>query len=354
MNILIISLSVNGAMGDNFKMLSNNLSRNNDISVITNYKMSKEKLGTDNVCLLHFDKKKPLDFINPKNYKRALDFIKATPYDVCFVVSPHPANLLLYKWLRQDRIVAYVHDHYHHSGIGLINLISQKANHYLYYKKSRKIIVACDFIKQDILKRGLMNDENKIEICELGLLDNLCFPVKKHKEDIDVLFFGRIKYYKGLDILAEAVSTMNNIRVVIAGKGDIWKECHLKGLPSNCEHLNQYVPDEKLAELIQRSKVVVLPYRDATGTQTIQSIFYYRKPIVATRVGCFPEYITNGKDGIIIEPENSRELASAISLLLSNCDMRNMFGEAGHEKLNSLFSNDRINRRYEEIFHSIM
>lgn len=353
MNILLVSLSVNGAMGDSFKCVAKGLSKNNNTFVLTNYKISSEDVGSDNICNLHFDKKKPFDFISPQNYLKARKYIKSLQYDVCLVFSPHPANLAIYCWLDKDKTVAYVHDHYRHSGISFANLVSQKLNHYLFYKKSRMIMVACRFIKEDILKRGLMNDASRIEICELGLLSNFCFPVTEKAEDVDVLFFGRIKYYKGLDVLVKSASRLNKVKFVIAGKGNLKGECGIEHLPENCIHINRYVPDDELAKLIQRSKIVVLPYRDATGTQTIQSIFYYNKPIIATNVGCFPEYITNGTDGIIVEPENEGQLSNAIQELLDDEKKRRQYGEEGRKKLDTIFSNDRITKRYEEIFCSI-
>ena len=43
-----------------------------------------------------------------------------------------------------------------------------------------------------------------------------------------------------------------------------------------------------------------MPYRDATGTQVIQSVFFYEKPVIVTNVGCFPEYVEDGVDGIVV------------------------------------------------------
>ncbi len=354
MKVLMVSLSVNGSLGDYFKILVKKMSQKNETAVLTNYKISADIVGAKDICCLHFDKQHPLDFLNPYNYWKAWRFLKAITYDVCFIYTPHPANLFLYNWINRDKTCVYVHDHYHHSGITFANYIVQKCNHYLFYKKTARVIVACDYIKNDILKRNLMVDASKIEVCELGLLENLCFPATEGVEDIDVLFFGRIKYYKGLDILVKTASLIPQTNIVIAGRGNLKKECKIDQLPSNCKHLNRYVADEELAKLIQRSKVVVLPYRDATGTQTIQSIYYYKKPIIATRVGCFPEYIIDGHGGIIVEPEEEIQLAKAINILLNSDILRKQYGEYGYNTLLHKFSNDRIINRLEEILASLI
>lgn len=354
MKILLISFSVNGALGDGFKLIARNLARNNETMVLTNYKISADDVFTQNICNLHFDKKSPLNFINPKNYILARRFLKRIEYDVCLVYSPHPANIIIYHWLNTKVTCVWVHDHYHHSGIRLGNFIVQKLNLRLFFKKSAKIIVCCNFIKEDILNRKLMKDASKIEVCEFGMLENLCFPIMEYKEDIDVLFFGRIKYYKGLDTLVDAAQMLANKQFVIAGRGNLKKECNINILPQNCKHINEYIPDVELAKLIQRSKVVVLPYRDATGSQTIHTVFYYKKPIVATRVGCFPEYISDGVDGIIIDPENPKQLSDALTELLNNDRKRLQFGNNGNNIIHTLFSNDRITAKLTMILKSLI
>lgn len=353
MKVLMISFSVNGSMGDNFKMIARDLSKLCNVSVLTNEGVKPDDVGTDKICNIRFDRKMMVDFINPISYCRIYRYIKKTVFDVCFIYSPHPVNLFIYHIVSHKRIIPFVHDHRLHSGVGMIDGFFLKANLKYSYRKSAKIVVSCSFIKGDILRLGLMSDKEKIAVNYLGLLENLVYPKRDLNQDIDVLFFGRIEYYKGLDVLIEAGRQMQNVRFVVAGKGDVSQVFGIGDLPPNIEHINQYVPDDKLAELIQRSKVVVMPYRDATGTQTVQSIFYYKKPIVATNVGCFPEYIEDGVDGIIVPALDAIALRKALEKLLNNDELRRIMGKNGSEKLIEKFSNDDIARKYISIFTAV-
>lgn len=353
MRILIVSFSVNGSMGDNFFMTTRQLSQENDVCVLTNKDIGLELLGTSNICNVRFDRKKLFDFINLTSYYEIYKYIKFHEFDICFICSPHPVNLFIYKIVDNRKIIPFVHDHILHSGVGILDAFFAKKQFKYYYNNSVKIIVSCDFVKKDILKHGLMKDESKIAVNYLGLLENLSFPEFDVKVDIDVLFFGRIEYYKGLDVLVEAGRQMANVKFVIAGRGDMKSVYGIGALPSNFEHINKYISDEELAVLIQRSKVVVLPYRDATGTQTIQSVFYYRKPVIATSVGCFPEYIEDGVDGIIVSKKDPFALRNAIDRLLEDEKLRLLMGCNGLIKLSTKFSNESISCRYMEIFDSI-
>lgn len=354
MKILLVSFSINHSMGDNFKMTSRCLSQTGaDVYVLTNVGLDKSILGTDKICNVRFDRKKPFDFMNPMSYLKILRFVRAVKFDVCFICSPHPANLFIYKIVDNKRIIPYVHDHIMHSGVAGIDAYALKLQLKKFYKCGPKVIVSCNYIKNDILKHGFITDSNRIEVNYLGLLDNLCHPKADFDKQIDVLFFGRIEYYKALDVLVEAGKSLPDVKFTIAGKGNLKEVFGIEQLPENFDHQNRYIPDDELAAMIQNAKVVVLPYRDATGTQTIQSIFYFKKPVIATSVGCFPEYITDGVDGIIVRPENADELKNAIAKIISDDILRIKMGSAGYKKLETIFSNEYITKRYLEIFESV-
>lgn len=354
MKILIVSFSINHSMGDNFKMTARCLSQtDNEVYVLTNEGLDKSVLGTENICNVRFDRKKPFDFVNPLSYLKILRFVRSVKFDVCFLCSPHPANLFIYNIVDNKKIIPYVHDHIMHSGVGGIDAYALKLQLKKFYNCSPKVIVSCDYIKNDILKHGFIKDPDRIEVNYLGLLDNLCHPKADYDKQIDVLFFGRIEYYKALDVLVEAGKSLPGVKFTIAGKGNLKEVFGIEQLPENFDHQNRYIPDDELAAMIQNAKVVVLPYRDATGTQTIQSIFYFKKPVIATSAGCFPEYITDGLDGVIIRPENADDLKNAIVHLLSDGELREKMGVAGYKKLETIFSNENITNRYLEIFESL-
>lgn len=353
MNILIVSFSINGAMGDNFKLIAKYLSLNNNTFILTNKNINSKDVGTSQIKNINFDRKKPLTFINPLSFFKIHKYIKETQFDIAFILSPHPINIFLYHIINNAKIVTYVHDHIPHSGVKKLDYFFMKKQLNYFYNRSKKIIVSCNWIKKDILEKKFISNSSKIEVNYLGLLENHLYPNNKIKEDIDVLFFGRIEYYKGLDILIKAAQNLNQYKFYIVGKGNINSTFGIDQIPSNCIHINNYIPDEELAKYIQRSKIVVLPYRDATGTQTIQSIFYYKKPIIATNVGCFPEYISNEKDGIIIKKESIEELTDAIKLLLTDKEKRLSYGNNGYNKISSIFNNENIAKKYIQIFELI-
>lgn len=76
-------------------------------------------------------------------------------------------------------------------------------------------------------------------------------------------------------------------------------------------------------------------------------------PVVATAVDGTPEAVLNGVTGALVEPGDSEALAEAILGLLADPELRQRFGRAGRERVESTFDLARQVRRFEELYESL-
>ncbi|WP_027385123.1 glycosyltransferase family 4 protein [Epilithonimonas caeni] len=356
MKALIVSFSVNGVLGDNLRLITNHIiDAGQNLSVLTNTGTGLVSNPNMDVLAVSFDRNNPTDFINPVSYFKILKFIKKNKFDSVLFLSFHPANLFISKLIPAEKAIFYVHDHDPHSGFSKFDYIFLKPQYSYIYNGKVTLLASSNFMKKEILKKHNNLNPDKIRVIYLGLLENLIFPHEDSiEEDIDVLFFGRIEYYKALDVLIDSYrSNKQTYSCVIIGKGNLKDVFGIEKLPNGVTHINDYVPDEELARYIQRAKLVVMPYRDATGTLVIQTAFYYGKPIVATNTGCFPEYMTDGIDGIIVPIENPSELNKAINKLLADRTLRKRMGLNGKKKVEEIFSNKSITAEYIAALKSV-
>jgi glycosyltransferase involved in cell wall biosynthesis len=154
-----------------------------------------------------------------------------------------------------------------------------------------------------------------------------------------VLFFGRIWEYKGLEFLIRAepliTSRVPGAKIVIAGQGEDFDRYRRMMVHSErfIVH-NEIVSDEKRAELFRRASVVALPYIEASQSGVIPIAYRFGKPVVATMVGGLPEMVDHGRTGYLVPPRDANALAEAIVLLLQNKGMASQFGENGRRKVN--------------------
>jgi len=150
----------------------------------------------------------------------------------------------------------------------------------------------------------------------------------------EVLFFGRIYLYKGLDYLIMAAERAQrripNLKVTVAGSGADLARCRgIVKTPELFEIRERFIPDEEAVELFQRADAIVLPYVEASQSGVIAMALALGKPVIASDVGDFREMVTgNTPFGLVVPPRDPDALAAAILKLQSNPDLRTRFGEA--------------------------
>lgn len=136
-----------------------------------------------------------------------------------------------------------------------------------------------------------------------------------------LLFFGFIRPYKGLDDLIEALVLVRqtmSVELLVCGecwgnaRSDLSRQIHDSGLEAEVTIRDEYLPDERLGEVFGNCDLVVLPYREATGSGVASIANLFSKPALVTDVGALPCAITPGRNGWVCRPSDPPDLARAI------------------------------------------
>jgi len=89
------------------------------------------------------------------------------------------------------------------------------------------------------------------------------------------------------------------------------------GLTDRVElHIN--LPHERIWPWLQHAECFVLPSRDEPFGIAVLEAGMMRTPVVATRVGGVPEFLSHGVHGLLCEPDQPDSLAAAILEVLNN------------------------------------
>jgi glycosyltransferase involved in cell wall biosynthesis len=143
---------------------------------------------------------------------------------------------------------------------------------------------------------------------------------------LELLFFGFVRPYKGLDLLAEAMGRLAGADVFLTVAGEWWLKGRdfraLRALlahTSNIEVLDRYQSAEQVAELFARADAVVLPYRSATGSGVVPLAHHYGKPVIAARVPGLEEVVEDGVTGRLFPPGDPGALAAIIREFTAAC-----------------------------------
>jgi glycosyltransferase involved in cell wall biosynthesis len=148
--------------------------------------------------------------------------------------------------------------------------------------------------------------------------------------DPSLLFFGRISYYKGIDVLLDAMAAVWKgvpaARLTIAGEGDL--EPHPALDDSRVTLRRGHIPDADVPGLIEASRCVVLPYREASQSGVGSLVKPYGRPLVVTAVGGLPELVADGS-GLTAPSQDPAALAAALVEVLTDAPLAARLGAAG-------------------------
>lgn len=184
------------------------------------------------------------------------------------------------------------------------------------------------FIVHTLIDRdNLLKDfpNSIIHVHALPVFDHFPQPTTKlpRRARLELLFFGFVRPYKGLEVLLEAMLLLKHDDVFLSVVGEFWKDeneilsyINDHGIADKIEIFARYVSDDEAAAYFARCDVVVLPYHSATGSAVIPLAYHYGKPVIATRVGGLPDVVEERLTGILIDPGSSIQLAAAIQDVL--------------------------------------
>jgi glycosyltransferase involved in cell wall biosynthesis len=269
------------------------------------------------VFIYHNQKAKAL-----RNFPLSYQLIRRLrAYDLIHVNGMGGAILHLLPFLKFKKWILSVHDFHPHSGEA-----SRSATRLLAasVKQADRIIIQNRPDFEDI-NAHYPDLAGKTSFLPFGYLDiyrSFSPPKLRRERQSDILFFGRISKYKGLEYLLDALEILERKglrpEAVIAGGGsyDFGHE-RVKQL-AQVTFYNRYIENSELAELICQTKVVVCPYTDATQSGVLMTAFAFGKPVIATDVGGFKDAVVNGVNGFLIPPQRADQLARALENLLTD------------------------------------
>lgn len=256
------------------------------------------------------------------DWKVYMQMIKLRP-DVIFVDSA-TINYCLLRILFRKKIFSIIHDPFLHSGE---KKMSRKFSNFMLRKFATRYILFNQKQSNDFAKLYKISSDKIItsflsQYEYLTLFDDKSTLLFKDK-GFNILFWGRISKYKGIRYLLDAINIcskrgVNDINVIVAGKGefdfDIRQYKHLE----NVKIINRFLDTGELVSLLKKTDLVVCPYTDATQSGVIMSAYAFKRPVLATNVGGLPEMLCDGLLGTVVPPCSAEPIADTIVLLMND------------------------------------
>ncbi len=186
--------------------------------------------------------------------------------------------------------------------------------------------------RERLIDQGV--DPSSISVLPHGLLGGDASPQSQEGSrdqpdgTVTFLVFGKIKPYKGIDVLIEAFARLpprlrDKARLRVVGKpymdlGPLRALAVGHGVDPGLEP--RFVADEDLPGLFGPGTVATFPYREIEASGVLALALAHGRPILASGIGGFAEALEDGVHGQLVPPEDPAALTAAMARFLDHPD----------------------------------
>ena len=175
-----------------------------------------------------------------------------------------------------------------------------------------------------------------------------------------VLFVGRLRYYKGVDVLLRALAHVHEAELWIVGtgpQGEEWKQlARTLGLGERVHFLGD-VPEGDLPLYYAAADLFVLPSvsrAEALGLVLIEAMAS-GIPVISTELGTGTSFVNvHGETGLVVPAGDVQALAAAMRYLLAHPEARARMGRAARERAVREFRADLMAARITEVYTDLL
>jgi glycosyltransferase involved in cell wall biosynthesis len=160
----------------------------------------------------------------------------------------------------------------------------------------------------------------EVTVSPLPSLDEFSGHGNNSRSGRTILFFGKVRKYKGLDVLLDAmpkVLSKMECKLIVVGEfydsiEKYQQQIRRLDLESHVHIDNRYVPNEEVAAIFERADVLVLPYVSASQSGVARIALSNGLPVIASRTGGLSETVIDQVNGLLFPPGDPEALAGQI------------------------------------------
>jgi glycosyltransferase involved in cell wall biosynthesis len=174
---------------------------------------------------------------------------------------------------------------------------------------------------------------------------------------LQLLFFGRLLPYKGLDLLLDAYRIMKrqgkNVTLRIAGPGDIEQYRSQLADLQDVTIDNRWIPEEDVGTIFQNIDIVVAPYRGASQSGVLATSGAAGIPAVVTPVGGLAEQVLHEETGIVAANTTPAAIAEALIRLVDDEPLRLRCAEGAKKHATEVLAWSAIAAQFSTVLQKI-
>jgi glycosyltransferase involved in cell wall biosynthesis len=214
-------------------------------------------------------------------------------------------------------------------------------------------VTACSQVVLDDLERRFGNRGGVV--VPNGVEPAGATPEGQLSDPAVVLAVGRLERMKGFDLLIEAVARAQlppGARLVIGGEGSeagaLRRQSRELGVEDRVSFPGRLSRLE-VSDLMNRAAVVVVPSRREAFGIVVLEAWRSGTPLVVTSRGGPADLVTDGIDGLVVDPEDADALAGRLGRVLGDPGLARRLGDRGRLRV-AEFTWQRTVSAYLEVY----
>ena len=266
--------------------------------------------------------------------KPMVERLRATPPDAAIVTMMGYWDIFIVRHLHRlgVPVVVIAHDAEMHPGDSFPIMIRLQRR---LVRDSDGVITLTNFVADQFKRRVSLDRKIQSVIPHVAFanadldLSPPAPPEPNRGRPLRLLMAGRLKRYKGLDLLTGAFKHLSGLPVtlrVVGASEDPSELAELAQLP-NVEFDVGWKDDRAFLSHVDWADACVLPYIEASQSGIAPLSFSRGRAVVATPVGGLPEQVRHGETGLLTETVSAVALATSIKRLAEDRNLTRCLGE---------------------------
>jgi glycosyltransferase involved in cell wall biosynthesis len=196
-----------------------------------------------------------------------------------------------------------------------------------------------------------------------GVLENpatLVCGLKTNPGSRQVLFLGRLEHRKGIDLLLEAIRTLQaggtKADFVLAGDG---ATIQARAVASCLPHPERvripgWIDSKGVHQLLHESSIFCLPSRNEGLPMALLQAMGHGLACVVTPVGGMGDLVEDGETGRVVPEDDCQALSLALGELLDNPGLRKTLGQRAYALVRRQYAPDIVMKHLDDVYRAVL
>jgi glycosyltransferase involved in cell wall biosynthesis len=234
----------------------------------------------------------------------------------------------------------------------------------LVFRTMRRLIAVSEGVARDLVVRGIRAQRtivihNGIEDPRIVLPESVDGHRAHSAGDPRVVVVGRLVEPKNVHVAIEALALLSvrgqRLTLEVIGEGPERERLEAlaaaRGVGGQVEFTG-FVED--VPRRLQSARCFLMPSRSEGIPIAILEAMGVGLPIIASRVGGIPEILEDGRDAVLVRPDDAEALAEAIDRVCNDPQLADRMSEAARTRFRRDFEVESTRARHTEFYDAVL